>query len=146
MKEKKKKKTIVYKVAGLLLAMLFLAMFSVGGISIYSLCYMKDVSEINNRRLGQTAADGAERALEKMAGEQLQNIVVEKAAFIEEKFRAVESYVLGIAAQAADIYENMDSYPDREVELPKQDVRELSVQLLSSEALETPTEEQKKKC
>lgn len=144
MKKKKKKKTIGSKVAGLLLAMLFLAMFSVGGISVYSLRYMKDVSEINHRRLGQTAADGAERALEKMAGEQLQNIVVEKAAFIEEKFRAVESYVLGIAAQAADIYENMDSYPDREVEPPKQDVRELSVQLLSSEALETPTEEQKK--
>jgi len=140
---KGKRKKIGHKVAALLLAMLSLAMFLIGGISVYSLYSMKEISDSNNRKLGQTAADGAEEALEKMAGEQLQIIVAEKAAYIEEKFRVVESYVLGIAAQAADIYEHLDAYPDREVALPEKDVKELSVQLLSSESLATPTDEQK---
>ena len=141
---KRKRKKIGHKVAKLLLTMIFLAMISIGGISVYSLYSMKGISESNNRKLGQTSADGAEKALEEMAGEQLQNIVVEKAAYIEEKFKIVESYVLGIAAQAADIYRHMDDYPDREVAPPGQDVKELTVQLLYAESLETPTDEQKK--
>ncbi|MDE6608413.1 MAG: SpoIIE family protein phosphatase, partial [Lachnospiraceae bacterium] len=140
---KKKKKTIGHKVAKLLLTMIFLTMFLMGGISVYGLYSMKEISESNSRRLGQTAADGAEEALEEMAGEHLQSIVVEKAAYIEEKFRVVESYVLGIAAQAADIYKNPEAYPDREVAPPER-VNGLTVQLLYSENLEMPTDEQKR--
>lgn len=141
---KRKRKKIGHKVASLLLAMLFLTMFSIGTVSVYSLYSMKGISENNSRKLGQTAADGAEEALEEMAGEQLKNIVKEKAVYIEEKFRVVESYVLGIAAQAADIYAHPDAYPDREVAPPGQDVRELTAQLLYSERLATPTDEEKR--
>lgn len=141
---RKKRKKIGHKVAKLLLTMIFLTMLLMGGISVYSLYSMKEISDSSSRRLGQTAADGAEEALEEMAGEHLQSIVVEKAAYIEEKFRVVESCVLGIAAQAADIYKNPEAYPDREVAPPGQEVRDLTVQLLYSENLEMPTDEQKR--
>lgn len=70
-----------------------------------------------------------------MAVEHLQEIAVEKAAYIEEKFVTVETYVLGIASLATDIYDNPERYPDRPVELPLQDSEELAAQLLWSAAL-----------
>lgn len=85
-----KRKKIGRKVNGLLLAMVSLSIFLTGGISIYSLYTMKKISVDSSRMLGQTAADDAEQALEEMAEEKLRDVAVEKAAYIEEKFRAVE--------------------------------------------------------
>ncbi len=131
----KKKKNIRYKVNGLLLIIVFVAMVLAGGTSIYSLYFMKHISTENNRELGQTAANDTEKALEELAVEHLQDIVAEKAVYIEEKFATIEAYVLGIAAQAQNIYEYPEKYPDREVELPVADSKELAAQLLWSEKL-----------
>ena len=127
-----KSKKIGRKVSGLLLWMLILTILLAGGISVYGLYSLKEISMENSMTLGQTAAEGTEQALEEMAVEQLHGLAVEKAAFIEEKFTTVESYVLGIAALAADIYDDPDKYPDRPVELPVQDSKELAAQLLWS--------------
>ncbi|MDE6737547.1 MAG: SpoIIE family protein phosphatase, partial [Lachnospiraceae bacterium] len=64
------------------------------------------------------------------------SIAVEKAAYIEEKFAAVEAYVLGIAAQAQAIYENPEGFPDRRVAPPIPDSNLLAAQLLWSERLD----------
>lgn len=130
-----KKKKIGRKVNRLLLAMVLISIIFTGGISIYSLYSMKKISADSSRMLGQTAADDAEQALEEMAEEKLRDVAVQKAAYIEEKFRAVEAYVLGIAELAGQIYDHPERYPDRMVELPVPGSTSLAAQLLWSERL-----------
>ncbi|MDE6168692.1 MAG: hypothetical protein K2G28_09580, partial [Acetatifactor sp.] len=137
-----KRKKIGCKVNGLLLAMVSLSIFLTGGISIYSLYSMKQISVDSSRMLGQTAADDAEQALEEMAEEKLRDVAVEKAAYIEEKFRAVEAYVLGIAELAGQIYDHPERYPDRMVDLPVPGSKSLAAQLLWSKRLSAPTPEE----
>lgn len=133
----KRKKKIGHKVNRLLLIMVSVTMLFSGGVSICSLYSMKGISTESSRKLGQTAAEDAEKALEELAVDNLQTTAVERAAYIEEKFAEVEAYVLGIAAQAQDIYEYPEKYPDREVGLPVQGSAELAAQLLWSEGLQT---------
>lgn len=131
----RKKKRIGQKLNRLLLAMVSAAVMVSGMISVYSLYSMKHIAMENGTELGQTAAEDAEAALERMAVDHLLGIAVEKAAYIEEKFAAVEAYVLGIAAQAQEIYAGPESYPDRRVALPVRDSDRLAAQLLWSEEL-----------
>lgn len=140
----KKKEQIGGKITKLLLSMVFLAMLLMGIVSTFSLYSMKGISTAASRELGKTAAEDAEEALEHMAGEQLQAIAVEKADYIEEKFAAVAAYLHGIAGQAEKIYAAPDSYPDRPVAPPKAGETSLAAQLLCSEKLQSPSEEEKK--
>lgn len=130
-----KKRSISNKMVTLLLATVFLTMLLVGMISIYSLYSMKQISIDNSQELGYTAAADAEEALENMAGEQLQEVAMEKAAYIEEKYNAIEAYVHGIATQAEDIYQNPQNYPERVVNLPIKKSDKLAAQLLWSDKL-----------
>lgn len=132
----KKKCSIRRKLTTLLLAMVLFTLFLIGSVSIYSIYTMKHISVDSSRTLGQTAADDAEEALEALAVSNLQNTAIEKAAYIEEKFAAVESSIHGIVSQAQDIYAHPERYPDRSVALPMQGVQELSAQLLWSERLD----------
>ena len=131
-----RKKRIGKKINRLLLVMVFTAVLIVGTISIYSLHSMKRISEDNGQKLGETVADDKEEDLKNVTVDNLQRLATEKAAAIEEKFIAIETYVLGIAAQAQDIYEHPEEYPDREVALPVPDSNVLAAQLLWSESLE----------
>lgn len=135
-KKTRKKKRIGQKLNRLLLVMVSAAVVISGTVSVYSLYSMKHIAMENGTELGQTAAEDAETALEKLAVENLQSIAVEKAAYIEEKFAAVRAYVLGIAAQAQIIYENPERFPDRRVALPVRDSNILAAQLLWSERLD----------
>ncbi len=105
---------------------------------------MKNLSGESGRELGQLAAASAEQALEKNVNEQLLTLVTEKAVYIEERFREVAACVHGIAAQAEAIYANPEGYPDREVQPPVKGVTELAVQLIRSERLAEPSEEQRR--
>ena len=134
-KKTRKKKRIGQKLNRLLLVMMSAAVVVSGTVSVYSLYSMKHIATENGMELGQTAAEDAEKALENLAVENLRSIAVEKAAYIEEKFAAVEAYVLGIAAQAQAIYENPEGFPDRRVALPVRDSNLLAAQLLWSERL-----------
>ncbi len=140
---KAKRKKIGRKVTELLLITVAITVVLIGGISIVSLSAMKKTSVESNIELGQTAAMDSSQALENMGTAQLQIIAVEKAAYIEEKFEAIEAYVLGIAELAEEVYAYPEKYPDREIALPKENSTELAVQLLASEKLMTPTKEQK---
>lgn len=124
--------TIRRKITILLLGMVLISLSLTGAVSIWSLYTMRTLSEENSINLGQTAAEDAEAALEKMAGEQLLNIATEKAAYIEEKFNSVIASVNGIAQAAEAIYQNPNAYPNRSVPLPVRGSRELAVQLLRS--------------
>ncbi len=115
--------------------MVSVAMLVAGTISAYSLWSMKRISADNGKELGENAANDAEEALEDLAVDNLRRITAQKAAAIEEKFVTVETYVLGIAAQARDIYEHPEQYPDRRVALPVPDSSQLAAQLLWSEEL-----------
>ena len=137
-----KKKRIGTKVTVLLLSMVLLAVVITGAVSIGGLWSMKKISAEHSVELGETAAEDAERALEDMAGRQLLNTAVERAAYIEEKFAAVNAYVDGIARLAEEIYEDPGNYPDREVKLPVPGSRKLAAQLLYSERLDSPTKEE----
>ncbi|MBD5526397.1 MAG: SpoIIE family protein phosphatase [Lachnospiraceae bacterium] len=134
-KRTRRKKRIGQKLNRLLLAMVSAAVVISGTVSVYSLYSMKHIATENGTELGQTAAEDAEKALENLAVENLRSIAVEKAAYIEEKFAAVEAYVLGMAAQAQAIYENPEGFPDRRVALPVRDSNLLAAQLLWSERL-----------
>lgn len=127
--------TITGKITFLLLVMTSLSLLLAGGVSVWSLHFMKRTSLESNRKLGEKAAWDAEKSLEDMAGEQLYTIAMEKAGYIEEKLNAVAACVHGIAAQAQDIYENPKKYPDREVPLPVKGSTILAPQLLWSEQL-----------
>ena len=140
----RRKKKIGQKVNRLLLCMTTVTMLLSGGVSFYSLYSMKEISSESSRELGQTAAEDAEKALEQMAAEHLTDIAMEKAAYIEEKYKAVESYVLGIASQAQKIYESPDSFPNRSVALPVPDSTELAAQRLQSERLKNPSTQERK--
>lgn len=131
----RKKKRIGQKLNRLLLTMVTIAVAVSGTISVYSLYSMKHIAMENGTELGQTAAGDSEAALEKMAVENLLGTAVEKATYIEEKFAAVEAYVLGIAAQAQTIYDDPERFPDRRVALPVRDSSLLAAQLLWSEKL-----------
>ncbi|MDE7258740.1 MAG: cache domain-containing protein, partial [Lachnospiraceae bacterium] len=135
-KRTRRKKRIGQKLNRLLLAMVSAAVVISGTVSVYSLYSMKHIATENGTELGQTAAEDAEKALENLAVENLRSIAVEKAAYIEEKFAAVEAYVLGIAAQAQAIYENPEGFPDRRVAPPVRDSYLLAAQLLWSERLD----------
>lgn len=130
-----KKRKIGQKVNGLLFFMVSVTMLLAGGISVYSLYSVKEISTENGRMLGETAAGDSERALEELAAQHLLDTAIEKAAYIEEKFAAVEAYVLGMAKLAEDIYAAPDNYPDRPVELPVRGSGELAAQLLWSEKI-----------
>lgn len=134
-KRTRRKKRIGQKLNRLLLAMVSAAVMISGTVSVYSLYSMKHIATENGTDLGQTAAEDAEKALENLAVENLRSIAVEKAAYIEEKFAAVEAYVLGMASQAQAIYENPEGFPDRRVALPVRDSDLLAAQLLWSERL-----------
>ena len=131
------KKKIGKRINRLLLVIVSAAMLIVGGISLYSLYSMKRISVDNGTMLGETAAYDAEEALKDLAVDNLQKITTEKAAAIEEKFITVETYLLGLAAQAQDIYEHPEKYPDRAVDLPIPDSNILAAQLLWSEGVES---------
>ena len=135
-KRTRRKKRIGQKLNQLLLAMVSAAVMISGTVSVYSLYSMKHIATENGTELGQTAAEDAEKALENLAVENLRSIAVEKAAYIEEKFAAVEAYVLGIADQAQAIYENPEEFPDRRVAPPVRDSNLLAAQLLWSERLD----------
>lgn len=135
-KKTRRKKRIGQKLNQLLLAMVSAAVVISGTVSVYSLYSMKHIATENGMELGQTAAEDAEKALENLAVENLRSIAVEKAAYIEEKFAAVEAYVLGIAAQAQAIYENPEGFPDRRVAPPVRESSLLAAQLLWSERLD----------
>lgn len=137
-----KRHSITHKIVLLLFRMVLASLLLLGAVGIWSLYFMRDISVSSGRQLGQTAADDAEAELERMAGEQLLLTAVEKSAYIEEKFREVSSYVDGIAQAAEAIYKNPESYPDRDVALPKRDSTKLAAQLLRSESLKYPTKEQ----
>lgn len=132
----KAKHTISFKIMTFLLGMVLIAAFINGAVSITNLKLMKDISIKNSRSLGETAAQDSEKALEDMAKEQLLTVSREKAAYIDEKFLEVRSYVHGIARTAKDIYENPDNYPDRQTPLPVKESQELAAQLLHSQRLE----------
>lgn len=132
-----KMKTIRRKITILLIELVLAAMLLTAGISFYTLFSMRRISVESSRELGETAAENAEKALEKLAVEDLLNISGERAAYIEEQFSEVESYVRGIASQAQHIYENPDDYPERIVALPEQNSGKLAAQLLWSAELET---------
>ena len=82
----KKKKNIRRKITELLLSMVLSVLLLIGGINIFSLYSMRNISEQSSTKLGETAAMDAEEALEKMAGEQLLGLAVQKTEYIEEKF------------------------------------------------------------
>ena len=130
-----KKKNIRRKITELLLSMVLSVLLLIGGVSVFSLYSMRNISEQSSTKLGQTAAMDAEEALEKMAGEQLLGLAVQKTDYIEEKFNTVIACVNGIAQEAEAIYLNPEAYPDREVALPVKESRELAAQLLWSERL-----------
>ena len=134
------KKKIGNKINRLLLLTVLSAMLVTGTISVCSLCSMKRISVESGEELGRNAADRAEEDLEELAVDNLRRITVQKAATIEEKFAAVETYVLGIATQAEDIYENPEQYPDRRVALPVPDSNRLAAQLLWSGRLKDTAE------
>ena len=102
------KHTISFKIMAFLLGMVLVAAFINGAVSITNLKLMKNISVKNSRSLGETAAQRSEKALEHMAKEQLLTVSKEKAAYIDEKFLEVRSYVHGIAQTAKRIYENPD--------------------------------------
>lgn len=131
----KKKRTIRRKITALLLSMVLIALFLTGAVSLWSLYSMRTLSEQSSTRLGQTAAEDAEEALEKLAGEQLLSIATEKAIYIDEKFNTVIACLNGIAQAAEEIYQNPENYPDRDVPLPVKNSRELAAQLLWSQSL-----------
>lgn len=120
--------------------MVIIAMVLSAAVSLWGLLSMKQLSTENSRKLGETAAQDAERALEDLAVQNLQTTTEERAAYIEEKFSEVASYVHGIAAQARLIYENPDQYPDREVPFPVKGSTLLAPQLLWSESLVSEVE------
>ncbi|MCH5249840.1 MAG: SpoIIE family protein phosphatase [Lachnospiraceae bacterium] len=130
-----KKKNIRRKITELLLSMVLGVLLLIGGVSVFSLYSMRNISEQSSMKLGQTAAMDAEEALEKMAGEQLLGLAVQKTDYIEEKFNSVIACVNGIADEAETIYLNAEDYPDREVALPVKESKELAAQLLWSERL-----------
>lgn len=138
---KRKKRSIRRKITSLLLALTLTALCFAGGVSVYGLYVMRSTSDKSSRELGRTAAEDAEAALEKMAGEQLLMLAEEKAAYIEEKFHTVIACVNGIAQAAEDIYQNPERYPEREVPLPEKNSYELAPQLLWSESLTAVAEE-----
>lgn len=140
----RRKKKIGQKVNRLLLLMTTATMLLSGGVGFYSLYSMKNLSSESSRELGQTAAEDAEKALEQMAAEHLTDIAVEKAAYIEEKYEAVESYVLGIVSLAEKIYASPDSFPNRNVELPVPGSTELAAQRLQSAKLIKPSAKERK--
>ena len=107
----RRKKKIGQKVNRLLLLMTTATMLLSGGVGFYSLYSMKNLSSESSRELGQTAAEDAEKALEQMAAEHLTDIAVEKAAYIEEKYEAVESYVLGIASLRKKYMRHLTAFP-----------------------------------
>lgn len=127
------RKKIGNKINRLLLLMVLTTMLVAGTISAYSLWSMKRISVDNGKELGENAAVDAEEALEDLAVDNLRRITKQKAAAIEEKFVAVETYVLGIAAQARNIYAQPERYPDRTVALPVPESNQLAAQLLWSE-------------
>lgn len=139
---KRKKKTIGRKVTVLLLSAVCCAVLLTGSISVWSLNSMKGLSGKTSRELGNKAAEDAEAALEQLAGQQLKNLAQEKAAFLNEKFSAIEAYVHGIASLAEAIYNNPEDYPDRNVAYPKKNSHELAAQLLWSSKLIEPDREQ----
>lgn len=132
---KRKRRSIRRKITSLLLVMTLASLLLTGGVSVSGLYSMRDISAESSRELGKTAALDAETALEEMAGEQLLGLVEGKASYIEEKFYTVISSVNGIAQVAAEIYENPEKYPDREVPLPEKNSMELAPQLLWSGSL-----------
>lgn len=132
---KGRKRKIGHKVNVLLLFMVLVTMLLAGGISIYGLYSVKGISEENGRMLGQTAADDAEEALEELAAQHLQDTAVEKAAYIEEKYAAVEACVRGAVRLAEAIYAAPETYPDRTVALPVRGSEKLAAQLLWAKKL-----------
>lgn len=131
----RRKRKISRKVSRLLLSAMFLTVLLYSIAGVWGLNTIKQISLDSNKALGKTAAEDAKSALENLAGNHLQNIAVEKAAYIEEKFLEVSSYVHGIAAMSESIYENPSGYPDREVPSPQPGCRELTVQLLRAERM-----------
>lgn len=139
----KVKHTISFKIMTFLLGMVLVAACINGAVSITNLKLMKDISIQNSRDLGETAAQNSEKALEDMAKDQLLTVSREKAAYIDEKFLEVRSYVHGIARAAKDIYENPDKYPDRQTPLPEAESKELAAQFLYSQRLENAGEKER---
>ena len=131
-----KRRKIGKKINRLLFYIVAVAVLIVGVISICSLHYMRRISMDSGTKLEETAAGGTESALGDLAAVNLQQLAEQKAQAIEEKFITVETYVMGIAAQAQNIYEHPERYPDREVNLPVPDSNILAAQLLWSEELE----------
>lgn len=137
----KRKRSIRFKITRLFLGILLAAMVLTGAVSMWGLYSMRNASAESNDRLGRTAAEDAEEALEHMAGEHLQDIAVEKAAYIGEKFNEVAAYLHGIASAAEEIYENPENYPDRGVALPQAGSTALAAQLMWSQSLEESAKE-----
>lgn len=137
----KRKQSIRRKITTLFLYIFTVEVILTGMVSIWSLYFMRNISEESNNTLGKTAAEDVEEALEDMAGEHLQTLAAEKAAYIEQKFDEISAYLHGIATAAEEIYEHPENYPDRTVALPRKESTTLAAQLMWSESLKEPTPE-----
>lgn len=88
MKKKRSIKRKITKLLALTVTASLLLIVSAGAYGLYSL---KKISMGNSERLGQTAAEDAEEALEEMAGERLYELAVQRAALLEEKCKTLEA-------------------------------------------------------
>lgn len=139
---RKRRTGIGFKITVLVLSVLIVSTLLMGTAALWGLKFLKNISIENSRDLGTYAAEGSQQALEKMAGSQVKAIAVEKAAFIEEKFNQVTSCLEGIVRLAEDIYAQPESYPDREISPPVKGETSLAPQLLISQRLLEPAEEE----
>lgn len=121
------------KIRRLLLRIVMGAILLTGAAGFINMHALKRMAQETNQYLGEVSAANAETALEEVSKEQLIGVAEEKAAFIDEKFREVESCVKGLAALTTEIYAHPEKYPDRHVTEPVPGSSELAAQLLWSQ-------------
>ena len=130
-----KRKSIRKKITKLLLYSVTAVLLVTSTLALMNLLAMKIVFDERSRELGNKAAGDAELAMENIASEHLLNTSIDKATLIEEKMDTILASVNGIVQTAERIYNVPELYPERYIELPLQNNKELTVQLLWSQKL-----------
>ncbi len=135
----KRKKSIQNKIIALLLSSVLTALFISSTLALLNINSMKKSFDNQSEKFEQSTTSYVEDEMIEKTCNQLLILSDSNAAAIDKRFENINRNVDGIVNLAEHIYCNPNIYPDREVDLPQKNNRNLSTQLLWSKSISDNT-------
>ena len=106
------------KIAFAMIIIVVAALLCVGAVSLINTKRITNTLKESNRQMSQTSRSMTAESMDEQIRVRLQELADDKAALADRTFYEFQQAVSMIASAAEKIYDEQDSYPQREIPLP----------------------------